>query len=201
MIERWLTMADEGCELQAWNEITRYAEDLREEQVEALIEELADWPGERPMPYRWWEQRRRGDRHPWHRLAAHRVLHVDTEMLDAPDEYEEFDGGPVVDPENQPDFASGIDAVAASSDLRWLVLATSAQGNHESGGMWLFDAETGRWGSDSLEDECSWIGWGNVAAFSPDGSLIATTTTTNLQAIVWRTDGMTRLWAAGQQSG
>lgn len=196
VIEQWVAMAGEGDETRAWQEVTRFAEDLPEEQADALAAELAGWPGRRPMPYRWWQERHRGERHPWHRLADHRVVYVDPEMLDDPDAYEECDGGPPVDGERQPDFASGIDALAVSSDLRRVALATAAQGNHECGEIWLFDAETGTWDcDDDLGDE--WIGAGGDIAFSPDGALLAVASTTNLPVLVWRTDGMVRLWAAG----
>jgi hypothetical protein len=42
------SIAGDGREFEAWDEITRHAEDLPEDEVRALIEDLAGWPGRRP---------------------------------------------------------------------------------------------------------------------------------------------------------
>ncbi|MFI0352955.1 hypothetical protein [Actinomadura sp. 9N407] len=64
-------------------------------------------------------------------VGEHRVLYVDPDWLDDPDAYD----GPEVDTDDQPDFASGIHAIAATSDLRRFALTTESQGNTESGRM------------------------------------------------------------------
>lgn len=94
MIERWQAMARDGREFEAWDEITHHAEELREDEVHALIRDLGGWPGSRPMPYRWWERCSRGEWAPWLLLADHRVLFADFEMrvMEDPDAHEEFYG-------------------------------------------------------------------------------------------------------------
>ncbi|KAB2350206.1 WD40 repeat domain-containing protein [Actinomadura rudentiformis] len=196
MIERWQAMAVDGREFEAWDEITRHAEDLPEHEVRALIESLEGWPGRRPMPYRWWQRRSEGLL--CFLLADHRVLYADFETLAmngyAPEAYEEFYGAPAVDEEG---FFSDFNAVGASPDLRWTALVSAAEGNSSSGGLEVFDAETGTWETDGVQVDDHFIGWGEDVVVSPDGSLIAAAGRFDQQVIVWRVPGPERLWAAG----
>ncbi|GAA2440300.1 hypothetical protein GCM10010191_64940 [Actinomadura vinacea] len=203
MIEQWQAMAGDGREFEAWDEITRHAEDLPEGEVrtliEELIEDLAGWPGRRPMPHRWWQRRCRGEWAPCFLLADHRVLYADLEMLAGnetcdPGAYEEFYGAAAMDEEG---FFSSFNAVGAGPDLRWTALVSAAEGNSSSGGLELFDAQTGAWESDGVQENDHYIGWGEEVAFSPDGSLVAVAGRFDRQVIVWRVPGPERLWAAG----
>ncbi|WP_433183595.1 WD40 repeat domain-containing protein [Actinoallomurus sp. CA-150999] len=196
MIEQWQAMADDGREFESWDEITRHAEDLPEDEVRALIEDLAGWSGRRPMPYRWWERRSRGEWAPCFLLADHRVLYGDFEMreMEDPDAYEEFYGTSAVGDEG---FLSGFNAIGTGPDLRWTALVSEAEGNSSSGGLEVFDAETGAWETDGVQEDDHYIGWGEDVAVSPDGSLLATAGRFDRQVIVWRVPGPERLWAAG----
>ncbi|MBN6054612.1 WD40 repeat domain-containing protein, partial [Nonomuraea sp. RK-328] len=196
VIEQWQAMAGEGREFEAWDEITRHAEDLPEDEVRALIEDLADWPGRRPMPYRWWERRSRGEWAPCFLLADHRVLYGDFEMhaMEDPDAYEEFYGSSAAGEEG---FFTGYNAIGVSPDLRWTALVSEAEGNSSSGGLEVFDTENGAWETDGVQEDDRYIGWGEDVAVSPDGSLVAAAGRFDRQVIVWRVPGPERLWAAG----
>lgn len=122
----------------------------------------------------------------------HRALYVNPEFLDDPDAYD----GPEVDVDDQPDFGSGVHAVAASSDLRRFALTTESQGNTESGKLCLFDIASGTWHWRDLEEHRHFIGDGEQIAFSPDGSLVAVAASTDLKVIVWRTADMSPAWSA-----
>jgi hypothetical protein len=199
VIERWQEMAGDGRSFEAWDELTRHAENLSEE-VRALIEDLADWPGRRPMPYRWCERRSRGEWAPYFLLADHHVLHGDfeTRSMDDfepydPDAYEEFFGTAAMDDEG---FLSEFNAVGTSPDMRWTALVSVGEGNSSSGDLKVFDARTGSWDFADVEDDHS-IGWGEDVALSPDGSLVAVAGRFDRQVIVWRLPGLERLWSAG----
>jgi WD40 repeat protein len=196
MIEQWQAMAGDGRWFEAWDEITRHAEDLPEEEVQALIKDLASWPGRRPMPYRWWERRSRGEWAPCFLLADHRVLFADFEMwaMEDPDAYEEFYGTSAMECEG---FFSEFNAVGTSPDLRWTALVSDAEGNSSSGGLEVFDAEAGAWETDGVQEDDHYIGWGEDVAASPDGSLVAAAGRFDRQVIVWRVPELERLWAAG----
>ncbi|WP_067814184.1 WD40 repeat domain-containing protein [Actinomadura kijaniata] len=126
-------------------------------------------------------------------LPRHRTLYADPDWLDDPIASEL----PDVDTENQPDFSSGIEAIGAASDLARFALTTLSQGNTESGRLCLFDVATGTWHWRELEQRRRFIGGGHEIAFSPDGSLVAVATSTDLKAVVWRTEDMTMAWSAG----
>ncbi|GAA4106939.1 hypothetical protein [Actinomadura miaoliensis] len=200
MIEQWLAMAGDGREFEAWDEITRHAEELPEEEVRALITALADWPGRRPMPHRWWERRSRGEWAPCFLLADHRVLYGDFDTRAAledrpydPDAHEEFYGTSAMDD----GLFSEFNAIAVSPDLRWTALVSAAEGNTSSGGLEVFDAETGAWDTDGVQADDHYIGWGEDVAVSPDGSLVAAAGRFDHQVTVWRVPRLERLWAAG----
>lgn len=192
-------MAGDGREFEAWDGVTRMAEGLPEEHLGALMEESVTWPGRRPMPYRWWEQWRRGDGRPWHAAADHRVLYISHHPSYDAEEYEAFDGGPPADPDEGPDLGA-VEAVAVSPDLRWLALTLCSDGNTACGGLYLLDMESGTWHQRALDDDDALIGWGRDVAFAPDGSLLAVATSTDLQMLVWRTHDMTCLWSAGPEA-
>ncbi|RSN68109.1 WD40 repeat domain-containing protein [Actinomadura sp. WAC 06369] len=122
-----------------------------------------------------------------------RPLYADPEWSEDPDSYE----GPVDEPDERPDFSSGIVAVAASPDLERVAMTTASQGNTESGRFTLFETETGTRYWRDLEEERRFVGDGHEIAFSPDGSLVAVAASTDLKVVVWRTDGMTVAWSAG----
>ena len=125
------------------------------------------------------------------------VLYVDPDWLDDPDGYD----GPDVDTADQPDFASGIAAVAVASDLRRFALTTASQGNTQSGQLCVFDVADGTWHWGELEERARFVGDGEQVAFSPDGSLVAVAASTDLRTIVWRSDGMSMVWSAGADAG
>ncbi|MEV5568617.1 WD40 repeat domain-containing protein [Spirillospora sp. NPDC052269] len=125
-------------------------------------------------------------------LSDHRVLYVDPDWLDDPDAH----GVEDVDTDDQPDFGSGVHAVAASSDLSRFALTTSSQGNSESGQACFFDVASSAWHWRELDEGRPFIGDGEQIAFSPDGSLVAVATSTDMKAIVWRTADMSMAWSA-----
>src|SRR3954454_13354393 len=102
-------------------------------------------------------------------IPRHRTLYMDPDWLDDPTTYE----GPDLDPEDQPDFSSGIEAISAAPDLTRFALTTASQGNTESGRLCLFDTVTGTWHWRALEEGRRFIGDGHEIVFSPDGSLVA----------------------------
>ncbi|MFI6794656.1 WD40 repeat domain-containing protein [Streptosporangium canum] len=201
MIEQWQAMAGDGREFEAWDMITRHAEVLPEDEVRALIEDLVGWPGRRPMPHRWWERRSRGEWAPYFLLADHRVLYgdFDTRAMNEnkpydPDAHEAFYGTSAVDDEG---FFGEFNAIGTSPDLRWTALVSVAEGNNSSGGLEVFDAETGTWETGDVQADDRYIGQGEDVAVSPDGSLVAAAGSFDQQVIVWRVPGPERLWAAG----
>ncbi|MET8387736.1 WD40 repeat domain-containing protein [Streptosporangium canum] len=202
MIELWRAMAGDGREFEAWDVITRHAEVLPEDEVRALIEDLAGWPGRRPMPHHWWERCSRGEWAPYFLLADHRVLYGDFDtraMVENkpydPDAHEAFYGTSAVDDEG---FFGEFNAIGTSPDLRWTALVSAAEGNTSNGGLEVFDAETGAWETDDVQaDDHHYIGQGEDVAVSLDGSLVAAAGRFDQQVIVWRVPGPERLWAAG----
>lgn len=178
-------------------EITRHAEGLAEDEVRALARDLADWPGARPMPGRWWERYLAGERAPCFRVADRRVLHPGEQARSR-------EAGSAAEAEFHGPWGEGgpcsrfdtFNAVSVSRDLRRVALVSGCQSDASDGVLEVFDALTGTWESVAVQDEDSFVGWGEDVAVSPDGSLVAVAGDIDDQVVVWRLPELERVWGA-----
>ncbi|WP_343952128.1 hypothetical protein [Nonomuraea longicatena] len=68
-----------------WREVCALGEGLTDGEVKALAAAVSRWPvAIREMPDAWWADWSAGKERPWHRLAAHRVLHHGLATGDGP---------------------------------------------------------------------------------------------------------------------
>ncbi|MFG2087811.1 hypothetical protein [Spirillospora sp. NPDC048824] len=99
-------------------------------------------------------------------VPDHQVLYVDPDWLDDPDAYE----GPEVDTDDQPDFPSGIHAVAASTDMRVIVWRTDDMAEVWSAGS---DAAWGNPPEPHRSEDGRPSGLFTSVTFSGDGRRVA----------------------------